>query len=284
LESKKPINFLTFDIEEMYHANYGNINFEQYNGQPTQLDSLVDRLIALCETYNIKSTCFVLGSVAFKKPGIVKKLHRAGHEIASHGFGHTLVYQMSRESFQKDLKRSCDVLEDCIGEKVWGFRAPSWSVNEQIVSWFYDTLNDQGLKYSSSVYPAHTFLYGIPGFPLHAHYPRWKGYQSPIIEIPVPVFSIFGKKMGYSGGFYLRMLPLWFIQNQIIKHNKSSVPVFVYLHPREIDKEQPHLPLPILERIIHYWGINSCECKLKHLIQLNTKTFIRMKDCYFQNK
>ena len=280
--NKNIYNFLTFDIEEWFHANFSGVDFKDYSGLSTNLEENVDRLIDVCADKGVYSTCFILGSVAKKKPQIVKKLHKAGHEIASHGFDHKLVYNMTRDKFKDDLKRSCDVLEDITGEKVLGFRAPCWSIKKENFPWYYSVLEEAGLRYSSSVYPAHTFLYGIPDFPKKVHYPKVDGKVTKILEIPVPVMNLFGKDLGFSGGFYLRLLPTWFIKQVMRNRNQKGEPIFIYLHPREIDIKQPKLKLPLLENFIYYWGIGFCEKKLRQVIKPFSKNIIRIKD--FLNK
>ena len=275
-------NFLTFDIEEWFHANFSGVDFKNYSGVSIDLEKNVDRLIDICAENGVLSTCFILGSVAESKPQIVKKLHRAGHEIASHGFDHELVYNMTREKFKDDLKRSCAVIEDTTGEKVLGFRAPCWSIKKENFSWYYPVLEEAGLKYSSSVYPAYTFLYGIPDFPKKALHPLVAGKETKILEIPAPVMNVLGKDFGFSGGFYLRFLPGWLIKRVMQNCNQRGEPIFIYLHPREIDIKQPKLKLPLLEDFIYYWGINSCEKKLRQIIMSFRGSFITIKD--FLNK
>lgn len=269
-------NFLTFDIEEWYHANYDSVSTGQYKNISTNLESNIDRIIDLCDTYNAKSTCFVLGELADRKPQIVQKLHQSGHEIASHSYAHRLVYTMTPSEFKEDLKKSCDTLEQITGEKILGFRAPSWSVKKENLEWFYEILAEQGLLYSSSVYPAHTYLYGIPGFLQTPHFPVIQEKQMEILEIPQSVTGLGMKQVGFAGGFYLRLFPKWFIKMMIHSKNKHKQPVFIYLHPREIDKHQPKLILKGFEKIIHYHGIDTCEQKLEYLLDNFSSTFVRM--------
>lgn len=267
MKRKLPKIYLTLDVEEWFHANYKHIDISKYSYDESNLELNIDRFISLCANYNIQSTCFVLGQVAEKKPSIVKKLFRAGHEIASHGYSHQLIYDMSPKDFKKDLFKSCDILQNITGEKVLGFRAPCWSVNKNNISWFYSILQEAGIRYSSSVYPAKTFLYGIPGFPEIMHYPDVNGTTSDVLEVPVPVVSIFGKKVGFSGGFFLRFFPLWFIERSIKSHFYKGKVVFIYLHPREIDKNEKRIALSPVEKFIHYAGVNGCYHKLERIIE-----------------
>ncbi len=271
-------NAVSFDVEEWYHANYNNLAINEYKDKDTNLENNVDCLMELCDKYHIKSTCFVLGSVARSKPQIVKKLHEDGHEIASHGFSHKLIYNMTEKEFSDDLKLSKDILEDIIGEQVLGFRAPSWSVNQEILYWYYEVLEKYNFRYSSSIYPAHTYLYGIPNFPRVTHYPEVNGKKVNILEIPVPVFGAYNNYIGYSGGFYLRLFPAWFVKYLICRANIKGVPTFIYLHPREIDIEQPKLNLNMIERFIHYFGVKGCEKKLEDIIRSLSNTCLPIAD------
>jgi len=267
-------NFITFDIEEWFHANYEGLDTSQYRGISTNLESNVDRLIDICDGYGVKSTCFILGDVAKNKPYVVKKLFEAGHEIASHGSSHKLIYPMTPEEFRADLKASSDRLEQITGQKVVGFRAPSWSVKREMLGWFYEVLAEEGFLYSSSVYPAKNTIFGIPNFPDIPHYPT----SNPVLEIPQSVMNFFGNKVGYAGGGYLRFFPTWLIKQQIRKNNKEGKPVFIYAHPREIDIHQPRLKLGVMDDYFHYQGIGGCEEKLSSLLEEFKQSFIRMDE------
>lgn len=271
-------NFVTFDVEEWYSANYASVDASQCDDSAGHLEKNVDRLLEICAQHSIKATHFIVGDIATNKPHIVKKIHRAGHEIASHSYRHEMVFRMTPAEFKEDLRVSCDLLGQITGEKVLGFRAPSWSVNKDTLDWFYPILHDQGLLYSSSVFPGKTFLYGIPGFPEFIHQPVIDGIKQPVWEIPQTLFSVLGKKFGFSGGFYLRVLPGWFVSNQLKSKNKMGKSVFLYLHPREIDPASPRLTLPFVESMIHYYGVNGCESKFSKIAGKFKGTFVRMDD------
>lgn len=265
-------NFLTFDIEEWYHANYEGIDFSDYDSTFSNLETNVDRLIEHCDSYNVKSTCFILGDVAKEKPHIIKKLFDAGHEIASHGNSHKLIYPMTPAEFHTDLRIATDRLEQIIGQKVVGFRAPSWSVKQETLPWFYEILAQEVFLYSSSVYPGKSSLFGIANFPQTPHYPS----AYPILEIPQSVMNIFGNHVGYSGGGYLRFFPAWLIKHVINGKNREGKNVFIYLHPREIDIEGPKLKLGKVDDYFHYQGIAGVEKKLDFLLENFQKSFLRM--------
>ena len=267
-------NFLTFDIEEWYHVNYQGIDLSGYREKPTNLESLVDRLIDICGKHGVRTTCFILGDVGRQTPSIVKKLHAHGHEIASHGCAHESVYPMTPDQFGTDLQLSCDILENLTGEKVLGFRAPSFSIRRETLQWFYPALESLGLRYSSSVFPGKTFLYGIPDFPEHVHYPMVNGVTQKILEFPMPRIEFMGKQMG----LYIRLFPAWMIRRKILTDNQRGRPVILYVHPREIDVDQPRLPLQGFEKLIHYWGIHKCEDKLRALLSDMPGRFCAFRD------
>jgi polysaccharide deacetylase family protein (PEP-CTERM system associated) len=265
-----PTNFLTFDIEEWYHANYEGLDISQFKDRPVEFRRLMDRLLHLCEYGGFKSTFFVLGSIAEKYPDIVKAIQSAGHEVASHGYGHELVYKMTPAQFRADLQKSSTILEDITGNKVQGFRAPSFSVNIDCADWYYRTLEERGFLYSSSVFAGKTFLYGIPGFPDNVHQPILAdGRQTTIWEFPIPSIQV----LGLSVGMYIRLFPAWLIRKLILGRNSDGKSQMLYLHPREIDPLQPRLPLPATTSFIHYFGINGCESKLKSVFRNNASRF-----------
>ena len=144
-------NFLTFDIEEWYMGNYAGLDTSAFAGSPSRLEWEVDRLIGICSQRGIRATCFVVGRLAEEKPALVRRLHDAGHEIASHSYRHDLVHPMSPSSFREDLRRSIDVLQGITGNPILGFRAPSWSVRTPTLPWFYSALAEESIRYSSAV-------------------------------------------------------------------------------------------------------------------------------------
>lgn len=257
------VNFLTVDVEEWYHVTYEGIDTEAPAAVPTNLDQLVRRLIDLLDRHGARSTFFVLGSVAAGRPAIPKAIAAAGHEVASHGMAHRSLKTMTGQEFASDLRQSCDILEQAVGEKVRGFRAPSFSVTRDAVEWFYPVLEEQGLSYSSSVFPGQTFHYGIPGFQAGPHHPVAAGRRSTVLEIPLPRLRL----AGFDLGLWLRLLPAWCVRRRVDAENRAGRPAVLYVHPREIDPGQPRLPLPPFTSLIHYWGVGGCERKLDYLLR-----------------
>ena|SRR3989344_4720 len=265
-------NILTFDIEEWYDANYKNIDLAGSDLQKSNLENEVREILDLCERYQAKATFFILGKAAQKNPDSVKMIQEKGHEIASHGYEHRLVYNLSPLEFKADLKKSLEILESITGEKVFGYRAPSWSIKKE-TAWIYPILAEMGLKYSASCFPVKTFLYGMPDAP------RFPYLIKNILEIPVSTIRILGKNIPFSGGAYFRFLPEFLIKTGIRSINRQGKPAIIYLHPREIDKKAPRLNLPFKEKLIHYWGISQTKNKLKNI--LKDFNFTSINEIYF---
>ena len=268
------MQFLTIDVEEWYHANYEGMVAHQGNGVDSHLSENVDRLIDLCDASGVKTTCFVLGEVAVRYPQIVRKLADAGHEIASHGHAHEAVNALGPERFKADVIRANHALEDVTGLPVLGYRAPSFSVDRENLDWFYATLEDAGLVYSSSIFPGRTFLYGIEDFPAEIHYPQTSRGRTSILEVPVNRLRV----MNWDMGLYFRLFPAAFIRYYIRRQEKRGRHTVIYLHPREIDTDQPRLDLPPLPSLIHYWGVSGCERKIKEVLTRGPRDYLRMAD------
>jgi polysaccharide deacetylase family protein (PEP-CTERM system associated) len=195
---------------------------------------------------NVRGTFFILGLAAEKAPQVVREIHDAGHEIQSHGYGHQLVYTLTPEQFRQDLLRSKGLIEDQVGVKVTGYRAPVFSILEQNL-WALDVLVECGFEYDSSLFPVRTGRYGVEGTPLVAH--RLKAPAGgELIELPVATYAVAGKTLPVGGGGYFRLFPYWVIRRAIAQQNAKGQPVTIYMHPYEYDPVEfrelgVHVPL-----------------------------------------
>lgn len=272
-------NIFTIDTEDWFHANYEDNLFQNDKDVISTVEKNVDTYLEIFDRYNVKVTFFVLGFIAENHSKLVKKIYENGHEIASHGYAHQLVYKQTEKEFYSDVKKSKELLEDIIGDKVIGYRAPSWSIIDKSL-WALDILEDVGFRYNSSIFPTKNFLYGIPYAPRFMH--DCKIYNRPnntIINIPPSTISIMKKlNVPFSGGFYFRALPYWFIKRCTDSVNKQSQPTIFYLHPREIDPKQPRLKLGAKEALIHYYGLNNCYKKLEKI--LSGYEYVTIRDFY----
>jgi len=259
-------NILTIDLEDWFHANYEKDIIENGKNYESRVEGNSIKILEYLSKYNAKATFFVLGSVAEKHPDLINRIAHAGHEIASHGFGHQLVYLQSEEEFREDLKNAVEAVKNAAGIQVRGYRAPSWSITEKSL-WAWDIIQELGFSYDASIFPVKNFMYGMPDAPRFAFKPEHNKKKYDFIEIPTSTLRIGSFNIPFSGGFYFRILPYTIIKFCIKMLNKEEKPAIVYLHPREIDPKQPRIKLSFLNSFIHYWGIKNCEKKFQKLLK-----------------
>ena len=275
-------NILTFDIEDWYHANFAGVDLSTYRGNDSHFRANMELLLQLCSEAGCTATFFVLGQIGEQYPEVVRDIVRAGHEVASHGYGHQLAYQQTYEEFREDVKKSADILQTLTGEKVWGYRAPSWSIVKSNHH-YLQALEEIDLHYDASIFPVKTFLYGIPDAPTEIHRPVVKGRELELQEVPMSVLKIGGRNFGYSGGFYFRLFPSWLIKRIIRSGNLAGRHSIVYLHPRELDATERRLKLPRLESFIQYYNVAGTQNKLAAILRSFQFTSIKEKLIAKQN-
>ncbi|MCR4440818.1 MAG: DUF3473 domain-containing protein [Peptococcaceae bacterium] len=258
-------NILTVDIEDWYHANALNISVDQYEHCQDRIEQSTLLLLGLLEKHDLKATFFILGCVAGKHPGLIKKIVENGHEIGSHGYWHKLVYEQKPEEFRKELLHSKSLLEDITGRPVKFYRAPSWSITRKCL-WALIILEEEGFTCSSSIYPFRNPLYGISKAPGGPYYPVVDGKTLNILEYPPTVFQIWNYRFPFAGGLYLRLLPGWLIIKMLASVNKQK-PAMVYTHPWETDIKQPRLKVPALIKFVHYHNLETTVRKLEALFK-----------------
>ena len=260
-------NAFTIDTEDWFHANYEDNLFQNDGNIKSTVEENTDIYLNILDEYGARATFFILGFVAEEHPQLVKRIASMGHEIASHGYGHQLVYKQTPDEFREDVYRSKCMLEDLIGKHVLGYRAPSWSITEKSF-WALGILNELGFKYDSSIFPFKNFLYGVDGAPRFAYKAkRYCENAGELLELPPSTVRIPGLNLPFSGGFYFRALPRFMISACCKKVNLEDKPVVFYLHPREIDPKQPRLKLSARDSLIHYYGIQGCEQKFRKIVQ-----------------
>jgi len=258
------INLLTVDLEDYFHVS-GMADvapIEKWDDFESRIENNVDILL---ETLGeVKATFFVLGWVAEKYPGLIRKIAGSGHEIASHGRNHRLITQMTKEEFTTDLELSIKTLEDLTDNSIIGYRAPSFSITDQ-TPWAFEVMANQGLQYDSSVFPKKRRRGGMRKTELKPYV-----LQTPlgmIVEFPLTVWSLMGKRMPVGGGGFFRLYPYWMTKAMIKSIHSSGRPAIVYLHPWELDLGQPHLKSLISRNgFNHYIGLKSTLKKLQKLL------------------
>ncbi len=259
------ISALTVDVEDYFHvaAFENNIKSSDWHKMPVRVERNTYRLLELFEQQQAQATFFLLGWVAERYPQLVRAIHAAGHEVASHGYNHTKATLQSRAEFATDIRDTKKLLEDIIGADVYGYRAPSFSI-DKTNEWAFAELKQAGYLYSSSTYPVKHDLYGTPDWPQQP-YMRPEG----IWECPMPILNLAGKQLPVAGGGYFRLLPYWLSKRLINRYlNSSSSPYMFYFHPWEIDPGQPRIrDASAKSKFRHYVNLGKMEAKLTALLQ-----------------
>jgi len=262
-----PLNAFTIDVEDYFHvaALSSAISRSSWESREFRVSASTERLLAMLGERGITGTFFVLGWVAERVPELVRRIAAAGHEIACHGYSHQLIYTQSQETFRDETRHAKQLLEDLIGEPVRGYRAASFSITPKS-RWALDTLIDLGFEYDSSIFPVRHDRYGMPGA---ARSPGT--VESPsgrkIVEFPMSTALFGGIPVPVSGGGYFRLLPYRFVRAGLRRINeRDGMPFTFYLHPWEIDPQQPRMKVGLLSRVRHYTNLDRCEERLKRLL------------------
>lgn len=260
------VNAMTIDVEDYFHVSA--FDGVVVRGEWDQLESRVcantERLLQIFDAHGVKATFFVLGCVADRFPSLVSDIVSAGHEIASHGYNHQLVYEQTPAAFREDVRRAKGVLEGLIGGAVDGYRAPSYSITAR-TPWAFDVLIEEGHRYDASIFPIRHDRYGVPDAPRHPHIiSRPSGS---LVETPGSTVRLGPVNVPVAGGGYFRLLPYWWTRWGIGRVNRiERRPAIFYLHPWEIDPDQPRLPADRLGRFRHYRNLERTEQRLRRLL------------------
>lgn len=256
---------LSVDVEDYYHAwaITSVIGKSGWLALPSRVEASTRRLLDLFEEKNVRSTFFVLGWVAERQPALVRDIVARGHELASHGYGHDKVFELTPAAFLEDIQRTKHLLEDQGGVAIRGYRAPSFSIDRRSW-WAYEVLAEAGYVYSSSLHPIRHDHYGMPDAPLTPFRPD----GGAILEIPVATIDVRGRRVSCAGGGHFRILPYrwsrWCFDRLDADGDRAGI---FYLHPWEIDPDQPRIGgLPLRSRFRHYTGQTRMETKLARLL------------------
>jgi len=260
------VNILQIDVEDWYC----DLDIKYWGSYKDRVVQSTDKVLAILKERNIHATFFILGYVAERFPQLVRKIKEEGHEIASHGYSHIPITKQTPPEFEEDLLKSIRILEKISGDKIWGYRAPQFTIVNE-TSWAIDILKKNGLRYDSSIFPVKTPLYGVPDAPLFPYHVSSSNIKEDnpeenFLEFPLSVYKIpvIKKNIPIAGGFYLRFFPYRFISYAIKKINKANHPAVCYLHPWELDPEQPREKS---FKWYHYYRLHSTERKFKQLLR-----------------
>ena len=257
-------NALTIDVEDYFQVSAfaPYIRRDQWDTRACRVEGNVERILCMLDAHATKATFFTLGWIAERYPHLVRRIVDSGHELASHGYGHERVSDLSEAAFSQDIEVAKKLLEDLSGHEVKGYRAPSFSIGQGNL-WAFDCLARAGYRYSSSIYPIRHDHYGMPDAPRFAH-----AVRAGLLEVPVSTARLFDRNWPASGGGYFRLMPYavsrWLLQrvNQVDRQ-----PAIFYFHPWEIDAGQPRIAgINAKTRFRHYLNLHKTEARIQRLL------------------
>jgi len=260
-----PACVFSIDVEDWFHilALPEMPDIAHWDSLPSHVGKNFQALLEVFDQRGVRTTCFFLGWVAERFPELVRAAADAGHEIASHGYSHTLVYEMSPAQFLEDVARSRKIIEDAAGKQVKGYRAPGFSVTQE-TPWFFEKLAEAGYLYDSSIFPASR---------QHGGFLSWNRHPStvdtvhgPIEEFPITVSDVAGKPLCFFGGGYLRLAPYPLIRDMGRRVLRDNRPLIFYVHPREIDADHPRMKMSAVRRFKSYVNLDTTRGKIERLL------------------
>ncbi len=291
------LNALTIDVEDYFqvHAFSNVIKYENWDNYECRIEDNTCRILEILNEFpqtssfkpqnSVKATFFILGWIAERYSHLIKEISLQGHEIASHGYNHKLIYHQTKEEFRNDIRKSKAVLEDITGIEIIGYRAPSYSITNKS-RWAFEVLIEEGFEYDSSIFPIRHDFYGMPNAPRFPFIVSVNGNSSfefsmlnhdsrptlsskSIIEFPTSTIRIFGQNLPISGGGYFRLFPFYFTKRGLMKINRQEKKPFVfYIHPWELDSGQPKIRgAGFKSKFRHYNNLDRTEMRFKKLLK-----------------
>ena len=260
------LNAMSVDVEDYFHVSAfdGVVSRTAWAGMESRVSANTHRLLDVFDEFGVRGTFFVLGWVAERDPALVREIAARGHEIASHGYAHRLVYDQLPSAFRDDVRRAKQLLEDASGAEVRGYRAPSFSVTARSL-WALEILMEEGHSYDASIFPIRHDRYGIPGSPRHPY--SLERTHGALTEVPASTVRVGSMNLPMAGGGYFRILPYAWTRWGLSRLNKvEGRPAVFYLHPWEIDPDQPRLQAGWLSQFRHYRNLDKTENRLRALL------------------
>jgi len=262
-------NILSFDIEEHFQVSglAAAVDRKTWDNQPSRVEQNTLGLLDLLARANVKATFFVLGWIAERHPKLIQVIAEEKHEIASHGYDHTLVYDMTLEQFRQDNRRTLELLRAITGDEIEGYRAPSFSLAADDIEKF-KILSEQGFNYDSSLFPMKHFRYGEASAVPVGPYSIRQGEKVLLREFPMTVVNLMGRRIPAGGGGYFRLYPDFLLNRNFENVNAEGRPIIIYLHPWEFDPEQPRLRgAGFGNTFRHYYNLKSTRKKLERVLR-----------------
>ena len=260
-------NAFSVDVEDWFQVSdfEAQVRPEDWDSYESRVVGNTRRLLRLLDEFRVKGTFFILTWNAERHPDLVEEIAAAGHEVATHGHAHRLVYELGPDLFRRDLERSIAILERITGRRPSGYRAPSFSVTGRSM-WALPAMLEAGLEYDSSVFPVQDALYGVPGarrFPFVIH--EQPGRR--LVEFPMTTARVAGRNLPLGGGAYLRVLPYAYMRWGMRQVNRRGEAAVVYLHPWEVDPGHPRIRSRGKRGFsTHYLNLSGMEEKLRRLL------------------
>lgn len=259
---------LSFDVEEHHRiesARGVEISTTLQEHYSQRMEDATRWLLDELNAAGVRATFFILGQAARRRPALARAVHEAGHEVASHGWDHRRLHQLSPASLREDLRLSKDALEQAAGAPVRGYRAPTFSLVPQ-TAWAIDVLAEADFFYDSSIYPVRHDRYGVPNAPRGPFI--LQGGEREILEIPPATVRLRGLNLPIGGGGYFRLLPSALMREALKRSRRDpeTRATMLYFHPWEFDPEQPRLPLKRLNKFRTYVGLQRSRTRLAHLL------------------
>jgi polysaccharide deacetylase family protein (PEP-CTERM system associated) len=260
-------NALTIDVEDYFQveAFARTVRFADWAKYPSRVADNTRKLLDRLELRGVSATFFVVGWVAERDGDLVRDILKRGHELGCHSYAHRPIWSMAKGDFLEDVRRAKGAIEDAAGVAVVGFRAPTFSVTRRTL-WALDVLAELGFEYDSSIFPIHHDRYGIPDADRFPHRIRLES-GAEIVELPMTTYPLGRHRLPFSGGGYFRLLP-YPVVRRALRHvnDRERRPAIVYLHPWEIDPDQPRLPASKATHFRHYVNLARTESKLARLL------------------
>ncbi len=265
---------LSFDVEEHFQVSafWSHARREQWDRLESRVERNTLRIAEMLAHFETKATFFVLGWVGERHPGLIKTLSKQGHEIASHGYGHELISTQTDREFREDVRRSKCLLEDLTGERVFGYRAPSFSITAR-TRWALPILVEEGYLYDSSIFPVRHDCYGMPGANPWCHIRKTE--VGDLWEVPPSTLKVGPLRIPIAGGGYFRLYPYRILRRFLRCVASQGHPLIMYLHPWELDPEQPRMDGSTLSKFRHYLNLHKTEVRLRRLLSDFRFTTIR---------
>jgi polysaccharide deacetylase family protein (PEP-CTERM system associated) len=259
------VHALSFDVEEHFQvaAFWSTMRRNHWDDYESRVERNVERILSILSLHEIRATFFVLGWIAQKHRGLVKAIARSGHEIASHGFGHELITSQTPNLFREDIRNSKDLLEDIIGGPIHGYRAPSFTITTE-TQWALPILVEEGYVYDSSIFPIQHDRYGMPGANPWCH--RLATIAGPLWEVPPSTVKVGPVRLPVAGGGYFRLYPYRILRNLLKRTAAEGHPLIMYLHPWELDPDQPRMEGSSMSMFRHYLNLQKTEARLHQLV------------------